>query len=74
MNFPESRESKRTPDGHAIPPSAPHQGIFCLNFNPHEPSQLVLKKTSNAADLSPPAIKTISSLSLLLEHLLLCPA
>lgn len=72
MHFAEPRESERTPDGYTIP-SAPHQGIFFSNFNPHGLSQLVLK-TSNVTNLSLPAIKTVSSLSLLLKHFLSCPA
>jgi len=35
MNFVETRESAGTLDCHAIHPSAPHAGTFCLNFIPH---------------------------------------
>lgn len=70
MNLAESRESEGTLDDHAIHPSAPRAGIFCLNFIPYQLSRLVLKTTSNAANLSPQAIKTNSSLPLLQYFLL----
>lgn len=57
----QNQESVGTLSGHSLLPSAPHAGVFYLNF--------ALKMASNAANLSPQADKANALLSL--EYFLL---